>query len=640
MSILSVGQSALTAAQVGLVTTGHNIANAATPGYNRQVVIQGAVSGQDSGYGYVGKGTEVTGVRRVYSEFLGNQVVSTQTAKGQLDSYYSQIQQVNNMLADSKSGLSPALQDFFSSIAATTSDPSSAAARQSMLSSANTLAGRFQNMDTQLDEQRQGINSGIRSSVEGINVYAQQIGKLNDAIEKAMNNGGNAPNDLLDQRDQAVSELSKEIKVSVVKQGNTFNVMIGSGQPLVVGSKTYNLSVTQSPTDAGRAEVAYDFGGKPVMLAEDSISGGTLGGLMEFRAKTLDPTQNALGRVAITLATEFNRQHAMGQDQAGLPGGDFFDIGAPLVAPNSANSKNVDGSPMGGVEASFNPLATKSLTTSDYKLKITDAAASPVAYSVIRLSDNTAFGNSPAEVDGVQFKLTNAPSTGDSFVVRPTAGGASAASGIRVKISDPAKIALGSPLRASAAGANTGTGSASGVTATAPAANPVQPFTITFSNATTFSVTDSAGNAVLSNQAFQAGADISAGGWTLQLKGAPAAGDVFTVGANAGASGDNSNALALSRLQTASTTNGNASFQGAYSQLVNQVGNKTRELEVTSAAAGQLFSSAVTAQQSESGVNLDEEAANLMKYQQAYQAAGKLMKTASDMFDVLLSLGA
>ncbi len=552
MSILSVGQSALNAAQVGLVTTGHNIANAATPGYNRQVVIQGAVGGQDTGAGFVGKGTEVSDVRRVYSEFLGNQVVSTQTAKGQLDSYYSQIQQINNMLADSKSGLSPALQDFFSSIAATTSDPSSAAARQSMLSSANTLAGRFQGMDAQLDEQRQGVNTGIRSSVEGINIHAQQIGKLNDAIEKAMNAGGNSPNDLLDQRDQAVSELSKEIKVSVVKQGNTFNVMIGSGQPLVVGNKSYSLSVAQSPTDAGRAEVAYDIGGKSVMLAEDSITGGTLGGLMEFRAKTLDPTQNALGRVAITLATEFNRQHALGQDQGGAQGGDFFAIGAPSVAPGGANGKDGSGSPLGGVTASINPLATKALTTSDYKVQITDATITPISYSVLRLSDNTLTGNSPGEVDGVQFTLTQSPSTGDTFMVRPTAGGASAASGIRVRISDPARIALG----------------------------------------------------------------------------------------NSSASGDNTNALALSSLQSAITTNGNASFQGAYSQLVNQVGNKTRELEVTSAAAGQLHTSAVTAQQSESGVNLDEEAANLLKYQQAYQAAGKLMKTASDMFDVLLSLGA
>jgi flagellar hook-associated protein 1 FlgK len=638
MSILSVGQSALTAAQVGLVTTGHNIANAATPGYNRQVVMQGAVSGQDAGYGFVGKGTEVTGVRRVYSEFLGNQVVSTQTAKGQLDSYYTQIQQINNMLADSKSGLSPALQDFFSSVQSTTSDPSSAAARQSMLSSANTLAGRFQSMDAQLNEQRQGVNAEIRSSVESINVYAQQIGKLNDAIEKVMNNGGGAPNDLLDQRDQAVNELSKEVKVSVVKQGNTFNVMIGSGQPLVVGNKTYNLSVMQSPTDASRAEVGYDISGKPVMLAEESLTGGTLGGVMEFRSKTLDATENALGRIAITLSTEFNRQHALGQDQSGAAGGAFFDIGAPLVGPSSANSKNPDGSPKGGVDASFDPLATSSLTTSDYRLQVT--GSSPSTYSVLRLSDNTTFANSPAEVDGVKFQLTGSPSVDDTYLVRPTAGGASAATGIKVKLSDPAKIALGSPLRGTAAAANTGTGAIGSVTATAPPASPVQPYTVTFSNATTFSVTDSSGNALLSNQTFQDGADISAGGWTMQIKGAPAAGDVFTVGANTGASGDNSNALALANLQSALTTNGSASFQGAYSQLVNQVGNKTRELEVTSAAAGQLYTSAVTAQQSESGVNLDEEAANLLKYQQAYQAAGKLMKTASDMFDVLLSLGA
>ena len=638
MSILSVGQSALSAAQVGLVTTGHNIANAATPGYNRQVVMQGAVSGQDAGFGFVGKGTEVTGVRRVYSEFLSNQVTSTQTSKGQLDSYYGQIQQINNMLADSKSGLSPSLQDFFASVQSTTSDPNSSAARQSMLSSANTLAGRFQNMDAQLNELRQGVNAEIGSSVANINVYAQQIGKLNDAIEKVMNNGGGTPNDLLDQRDQAVSELSKEIKVNVVKQGNTFNVMIGSGQPLVVGNRTYNLSVAQSPTDAGRAEVAYEINGKPVVLAEDSLTGGTLGGVMEFRAKTLDQTQNALGRVAITLATEFNNQHALGQDQNGAPGGAFFSIGGPTVNPSSANSKKADGSPAGSLVATFDPLNSKALTTSDYQVKVT--GTSPATYSVLRLSDNTPFAGSPAEVDGVQFSVTGTPAVDDVFVVRPTAAGASAANGIKVSLTDTSKIALGSPLRATSAAANTGTGAASGVTATAPAANPVQPFTITFSNATTYSITDSSGVALVSNQTYQAGADIAAGGWKLQIKGAPAAGDVFTVGANNGASGDNSNALSLANLQSAPTTGGTASFQGAYSQLVNQVGNKTRELEVTSSAAGQLYNSAVTAQQSESGVNLDEEAANLLKYQQAYQAAGKLMKTASDMFNVLLSLGA
>ena len=631
-SILNVGQSALSAAQAGLVTTGHNIANASTPGYNRQVVLQGAVNGQDAGYGFIGKGTEVTAVRRVYSEFLNSQVVSTQTASAQLGSYYMQVQQVNNLLADTKAGLTPALQDFFASIQSAGADPGSGAARQTMLSSANALVGRFQGMDAQLTELRQGVNTEVRASVEGINVYAQQISKLNDAIEKATSNGGGTPNDLLDQRDQAISELSKEIKVSVVKQGATYNVMIGSGQPLVVGTRTYDLSLAQSPTDPGRAMVSYQSNGQSVLLSEESLSGGKLGGMLEFRGKMLDQAQNALGRIAITLASAFNAQHALGMDANGNAGGEFFKVAAPAVLPSSRNGDQA----ATASAAIVNPAA---LTTSDYKLQVT-GAGSPPAYKVLRLSDGKLFDSSPAEVDGVSFGVSGPLTAGDEFLVRPTADGASMRNGINVKITDKAAMALGSPLASSAAASNTGTASISAPTIAAGGPDLAQPVGITFTSATTFNVTGAGPGLPATGLAYKAGEDISYNGWKLQISGAPAGGDSFSVAAGGGASGDNRNALALAALQSARTTDGaSTTFQGAYSQLVNQVGNKTRELASTSAAADQLRASAVTAQQGESGVNLDEEAANLLRYQQAYQAAGKVMKAASDMFDVLLSLG-
>ncbi|MFS0754525.1 flagellar hook-associated protein FlgK [Noviherbaspirillum sp. 1P10PC] len=635
-SILSVGQSALSAAQAGLVTTGHNIANASTPGYNRQVVVQGAVNGQDAGYGFIGKGTEVTAVRRVYSEFLNTQVLSTQTASTQLSSYYGQIQQVNNMLADSKAGLTPVLQDFFSSLQAAGADPSSGAARESMLSSANTLVGRFQSMDAQLGEVRQGVTTEMRSSVDAINVYAQQIGKLNDAIEKATSNGGSTPNDLLDQRDQAISELSKEIKVSVVKQGATYNVMIGSGQPLVVGTKTYDLSMAQSPTDPKRPMVAYQTVNGTVLLSDESLSGGKLGGLLEFRSKTLDQAQNALGRIAITLASSFNAQHVLGQDANGNPGVEFFKVAEPVVSPSSRNGDQA----ASASAAIVNPSA---LTTSDYKVQVT-AAGTPPGYKVVRLSDGKPF-DGPADgssmvLDGVSFGVSGPLTAGDEFLVRPTADGASLRNGINVKITDKATIALGSPLASAAASGNSGTGSISAPTVTAAGADLTQPVAITFTSANTFDVTGTGPGLPAIGVAFKAGEDISYNGWKLQISGVPASGDSFTVGGGSNGSGDNRNALALAALQSASTTDGaSTSFQGAYSQLVSQVGNKTRELASTSAAAEQLRASAVSSQQAESGVNLDEEAANLLRYQQAYQAAGKVMKTASDMFDVLLSLG-
>ena len=541
-NILSIGQSALAAAQVGLSTTGHNIANAATPGYNRQVVVQGAALPQNFGFGFMGQGTEISTVKRIYNEYLGNQVQTAQASKSGLDSYYAQIKQIDNLLGDATTGLSPVMQDFFSSIQDVTSNPSSIPARQGVLSTAEALASRFQSLAGRLEEIEQGVNSQILSSVDSINTYAQQIASLNDAIGRAQRATGQPANDLLDQRDQLILELNKEIKTTVVKQGDgNYNVFIGNGQPLVVGTTTYQLANVASPTNPERIEVAFRASsGDLVIVGDAGVVGGKLGGLIEFRSQTLEPAQNALGRVAIGLADTFNTQHQLGFDLNGVAGGAFFNVAAPVVGSNSTNTGSaVIGASIDNANA---------LTISDYRLQYDGAN-----YTLTRLSDNTTttFATFPQIVDGVELNLTSgAPAAGDSFLIRPTVNGAS---GFGVALTDPAG---------------------------------------------------------------------------------------FAAAAQTGAVGDNRNALLLGALQTAKTLgNGTTSFQGAYSQFVSQIGNKTRELEVTSSAAGKLLTEATTALQNESGVNLDEEAANLLRYQQAYQAAGKVMQIASEMFDMLLSLG-
>ena len=541
-NILGIGQSALTAAQVGLNTTGHNIANASTPGFNRQVVVQGAALAQNFGFGFMGQGTEVSTIQRVYNEYLGVQERSAQTSKSGLDSYYAQIQQINNMLADPASGMSPVLQDFFSSVQEMSTNPTSIPARQAVLSSAESLASRFQGMASRLNEIGQGVNSQVVSSVSVINTYAEQISQLNDAIGRAQRATGQPPNDLLDQRDQVVLDLSKEIKATVVKQGDgDYNVFIGNGQPLVVGDKISRLVNVASPTNPEKVEVAYQASnGSTVMMGEAGLVGGKLGGLLEFRSKTLEPAQNALGRVAIGLGSTFNAQHQLGFDLNGVAGGAFFNVPAPVVTANGNNT--------GTATITATISNANALTTSDYRLQYDGAN-----YTLTRLSDNTVttFAGLPQTVDGVDLNLASvAPAAGDSFLIRPTVRGAS---DIAVAITDPAKIAAA---------------------------------------------------------------------------------------AQTGAVGDNGNALSLGALQTANTLgNGTVSYQGAYSQLVSQVGNKTRELDVTSSAAGKLLSETTNSLQAESGVNLDEEATNMLRYQQAYQAAAKVMQIASQLFDTLLTIG-
>ena len=541
-NILGIGQSALNAAQVGLNTAGHNIANAATPGYTRQVMVQGAAMAQDFGFGFLGQGTEISTVKRVYNEYLSTQVRTAQTAKSGADTYYSQIKQLDNMLANPASGLSPVMQSFFSGIQEVASNPSSIPARQAALSSAESLVSRFQGMASRLNEISDGVNSQIVSSVGDINTYAVQIAQLNDAIGRAQRATGQPPNDLLDQRDQLVLDLGKEVKATIVKQGDgDYNVFIGNGQPLVVGVKTFTIFNVTSPTNPEKVEVAYKASdGSTVVVGEAGIVGGRLGGLIEFRSKTLESAQNALGRIAIGLASTFNAQHVQGFDLNGVAGGDIFTVPVPLVRASGNNTGTAS------ISASISNV--NALTTSDYQISYDGTN-----YQMTRLSDGTSttFASFPQTIDGVDINLTSGTAmAGDIFLIRPTAKGAS---GLGLAITDPVEIA-------------------------------------------------------------------AAGG--------------------PGAVGDNTNALLLGALQTAKTLgNGTATYQGAFSQLVSQVGNKSRELELTSSTTGNLLSELSTAMQSESGVNLDEEAANLLRYQQAYQAAAKAMQIASELFDMLLTIG-
>ncbi|MHB1354068.1 MAG: flagellar hook-associated protein FlgK [Thiobacillus sp.] len=630
-SILGIGQSALAAAQAGLSTAGHNIANASTPGYSRQVVVQGTALPQNFGFGFMGQGTQIETVKRVYNEFLGVQVQSAQASKSGLDSYYAQIKQIDNLLADPASGLSPALQDFFSGIQELAANPGAMPSRQAALSSAEALASRFNSLAGRLDEIEQGVNSQIVSSVDVINTYAEQIAELNDAIAKAQRASGQPANDLLDQRDQLVLDLNKEIRATVVKQGDgDYNVFIGNGQPLVVGLTTSRLSATASPINPERIEVAYQSSnGSVSTVGETALVGGKLGGLVEFRTKTLEPAQNVLGRVAIGLASSFNAQHQLGIDLGGAAGGDFFSVAGPVVTASSNN----DSASTAVAAASVSDV--DALTTSDYRLKYDGSN-----YILTRLSDRVSTTVVDGQtVDGVTLSLSGTPIAGDSFLIRPTVAGASR---FAVAITDPAKIAAAAPIRTAAANANTGSATISAGAVNAPPpldANVQQPVTITFTSATTFDVSGT-GTGNPTGLTYSSGGTITYNGWSVVISGTPAPGDTFTVEPNTNGVGDNRNALLLGALQSANTLgNGTISYQGAYSQFVSQIGNKTRELEVTSGAAGKLLSESTVALQNESGVNLDEEATNLLRYQQAYQAAAKVMQAASEMFDALLTIG-
>jgi flagellar hook-associated protein 1 FlgK len=629
-SIFNIGISGLQAAQAGLVTTGHNIANANTPGYTRQEVDFTNSTPQATGSGFYGSGVSIVTVRRLYSQFLNTEVLSAGTQSSALDAYYSQIQQLDNIVADPTAGLSPALQDFFTSVQGLATTPNVASSRQALLSSAESLKSRFDVIDQRLHDLRDGVNDDVGATATEISNYATQIADLNQRIIVARGaSGGQPPNDLMDQRDQLVALLNKDIRATVVTQDDgAYNVFIGSGQPLVAGVLSYSLGTLTDPLDSSKITIGYKTPTGIVQLPEGTLTGGKLGGLLSFRSQTLDPAQNALGRVAIALTETFNAQHKLGQDLNGQLGSDFFSLGTPRVSGSLNNTGSAT------ISGTFDPANVAGLTTSDYQLSYDGTN-----YSLLRLKDGNVrtFATLPQSVDG--FTLTLASGTaaaGDRFLIRPTADGAQA---FDVLISDPSKVAAAAPIRTAQAAANTGTGKISAGSVNAAGANLQQPVTITFTSPTTFNVTGT-GTGNPTGVAYTAGQDITYNGWKIQVTGTPATGDAFTIGPNTGGTGDNRNALLLAGLQTDKTLDGGTtSYQSAYAAFVSDVGTQTRQLQVTSQAQATVLTQATTAQQAQSGVNLDEEAANLIRFQQAYQASGKVLQIASTLFDTLLALG-
>jgi flagellar hook-associated protein 1 FlgK len=632
-NIFSSSLSGLNAAMYQMNVTQNNIANANTPGYTREVVtLSPQASSAAGGSGFVGQGVAVAGVTRMYSDYLTTQVMQQQTQSSYQSTYLSSITQVNNLLSNTTSGVPTSLTGFFAASNSLTNAPSSIPARQTVLSAAQTVVDSFQSASQTLSNITSGLTTQISSTVQQINTFAKQIASLNASISSATAVSGQQPNALIDQRDQLVSQLSQQIGVSTQLQPDgTMNVFIGSGQALVVNDRAMGLQLIQNPTNPAQVNVAYLNNGKLTGLKQSSLQGGNLGAYVAFQSNDLQNAQNQLGLVALGFASNINQQNQMGQDLNGSLGGNLINVAPPVVNATSSNTGTAT------VTATISNVSA--MTSSDYQLNFDGAN-----YSLMRLTDNTVtqLGTTApinTTVDGVKITASAGMAAGDSFTIRPTAN---AASSIAMLTTDPAKIAAAAPMLASAAVANKGTGTISPGSVNTPLplnANLQAPVSITFSNPPTSYTVAGAVPAVAGTVAYTPGQNITYNGWTMQISGAPAAGDVFNVASNLGGTGDNRNALLMAGLQTQNLmSNGTTSLQGVYSQLVGAVGSKTSELIVTSTAQNALLTQAVAAQQSVSGVNLDEEAANLLQYQRAYQASAKAMQIANTMFDALMTL--
>nr|MBS0020071.1 flagellar hook-associated protein FlgK [Gammaproteobacteria bacterium] len=543
--LIGQGLSGLVASQRGLATSGHNISNANTPGYHRQRVELAARPPSGSDNGFTGNGVAVNAIRRSYDQFLTAQIRTSTAGTGEAQTFHALASRVDNVLANSDTGLASALQSFFDAVHEVAADPSSLANRQVLLTQAEGLAQRYHALDRQLTDLEQEANGRLTGLVSEVNALAEGIAEVNREIVQAEGAAGGAPaNDLRDRRDELLRQLAEQIGFHTVEQDDgAINVLIGKGHPLVVGGSNMSLSVVANPFDATRKELAVAAGGSSITVSH-TLSGGAIGGILDFRDRVLTEAENALGRVAVGLAQNFNSLHRSGADRDGNPGLDFF------VSIDSVTARVLGHDQNTGTSPSVTITDPAALTTSDYRLDYDGTE-----YVVTRLSDNNVERfSAPAGslgVDGFEIDVSVPLSAGDRFMVRPVAAGARK---FGLLIQEPRRIAAALP--------------------------------------------DALGGV-----------------------------------------GDNRNALQLAHLQQdLALENGSATLAGAYGQLVASVGAITQKAEAQRSAQEVLLNQVTDARDAVSGVNLDEEAANLLRYQQAYEASARFIAAADATFNSLLDV--
>jgi len=639
VDVLKMGANSLINLQRAITTTGNNIANVNTDGYSRQTVHFGTTPAQDMGFGFIGTGSTILGIQRSSDDFLSSQVQDFTASTSRYQAFVDYSSRLDNLLANSQTSLSSSIQQFFGAFADVAANPSVLPERQVLIGEAGNLVDRVRSFYDSIQGLNDEVNSALRITVTDINSLADSIAALNRQIVQSSASGtGAMPNDLLDQRDRLVNEISQRISVSTVEQENgALNLFIGKGQSLIVGENVTHLKTVPNSLDGRLLEVGVE-GQVASNGTARFVTGGRLQGLLDFRNQVLIPAESELGLVALGLGETLNAQHRVGMDLNGDLGENLFNPTSISIAASSSNT---------GTAA---PVATLDDVTevrpSSYELSFDGST-----WHLIRLSDDTTVsGAGPLVLDGISVDVSaGTAAAGDAFIFNPSRD---AASTFSLAISDPRKIAAAAPVGVATTSTNTGSGALADLamdTSATPGLPLATPVTLTFdpdalgAGVPGFVVTGGPGG--IGPLAYDPGTESSgknltlgSTGITFTLSGTPGDGDSFVISNNNGATGDNRNALLIGDLQDSPLLNGKSeTFQEMYGSMVASVGVATNQGTNSLDLETSLLQQAESYKDSVTGVNLDEEAANLLRYQQAYQASAQLVRISDEMFQTLIN---
>jgi flagellar hook-associated protein 1 FlgK len=644
MGILDIGTQALKANQVALQTIGNNIANVNTIGYSRQRVVMATVQGQYTGAGYVGKGVDVQTIQRNYDEFLTRQSTlagSTQAADTTRSDY---LKQLGNMFQGGTNGIGQAVNDMLNSLSDVASTPTDITARTVVLTRVDETTRRLRDASQSLDDLQTGITQALGDKINTVNTLAQKIADVNGQIALAQSNG-QPPNDLLDKRDQLIYDLNQYVQTtSVPADDGSVGIYIGGSQSLVLSSSASKLALSPTNDDYGDPQqnklvVLRD--GLSVPMNEAALGGGQLSGMLRFQNNDLVEARNLLGRLTTAVTTTLNTQHQLGLDLNG-------NVGQNLFTPVSVNNILVpvspavlNGSPAASLQLDISD-ATK-FVASNYQIKV----VSGTQLVVTRTSDGTSLTFDPTAgaptFDGLQLSGLASATVGDRFLLKPFA---TAAANIGREFSTPSALTVASPIVGQMAGTNTGSLQLASLNA---GVNPPVnvPVTITFSTASSPTTYTLSGPGPFPGGVgpftYTSGQPITSGdtpnAWTVTLQGAPQNNDSFTVqdikATNLDIKLNGGNATNMMNLRDLAMFDGAAMSDG-YAGMISQIGIRAQSANYAATVSSNIATNAEKDRTGIAGVNLDEEAAKLIQYQQAYQASAKMIQVAQTIFSTLI----
>ncbi|MDY0105507.1 MAG: flagellar hook-associated protein FlgK [Giesbergeria sp.] len=673
MSLLNVGARALLANQMALQTAGHNIANVSTPGYSRQSVVLQTVQGQFTGGGYIGKGVSVETILRNHSELLTRQATAASAVDAGDTVRMDRLRQLQDVFAGGPSGIGASINEMMNALSDVVSSPMDLTARNVALTRMDETAARMRDASQRLDEIGYTVAEQLKGSMLTVNNLAKNIAGINEQIARAKGNGQPA-NDLLDQRDQLIRELNQHIQTSqVAADDGTMSVFVAGSQPLVLGNQAALLSI-EDPADfgAGSGKKVLNFqqpgSATKVELNESMLGGGQVAGLLRFQNNDLAEGRNLLGRMAVAISESMNTQNRLGLTLDGQPGENLF---APISLGNAvASSTN-------------SSLASMALTVSDPTLlqasSYTINFSAADAGSITRHSDGKVFAFNDAlgapndlvsvfDAQGLGVTLSGPPNAGDKYMITSLQGAAALLQAVQYS---PVDLAAANPVNAAMGANNRGTLQLAGLKATGqpgglvlppvdPPPNPPSGVVMTFTGSpATFTLTGNTGVPMDASTTpptplvpvgpgpdyeFVSGQSITIDGWEITLTGSPKGDpingyDTVTIG-DATAYGDwykrdAGNASALMGLRDVPMFDG-ATLADGFSSAMAQIGTRTQSARFAAELSSAIATNLERDRTAVSGVNLDEEAARLIQYQQAYQASAKMLQIAQNIFDNLI----